>query len=276
MMMKISADVKKDNRSDEKRGISRNKSFRRKRLKTLARGKAKHIGFFEAIPLKILGCADGARGMPQNSDGSGWNSAFMNREINAYEEFCSRIWAALQLESEDSYAGMDQLIDSIMHTQVLLEETRRNLSAAAYHEDHAQAVRQNGEDKLTDTQVETRRAKERAKRLAFFQSRIDTLERQLTSYAAEFSRLRTKLTEEDNSTKLICERVMNHTLQRLDVYWSSVLRKHPQKAELPDAPAVRLTFRSEQTYMKQHEALRNKAEKLCTQMAEYFAGKEAA
>lgn len=250
-----------------KAGITKRKNnLRNKRLKSLAKGRVKNLGPIEAIKLKIAGHIDGAGGLPRMIDDNHWNSPFMNREINSYEEFCSRIWGSLQLENEDSYSYLDGLIRNIQQTQVLLEEAKYNLSAATHFDPQTDAVRKKGEEHLTEAQVKSRRAAEREKRLAPLRSKVRALEDKLSAEMTELSELHSQLVEDENTTRIICHRVKAHTLQRLDLYWNAALKKHTDSGGMPAVLAIDLTFLAEQVYKEAHEKLMDQVETLHVRM----------
>lgn len=229
------------------------------RLSSLKKGKVKRIGFFEKIGLKIAGYADGKRNLP--CDGvSGWMSPHLDKEVRSYDEFTSRMWGRLQVEEEEDYARLGELMDSIAHAKSLLDEAKSVLDGAETKEKSADNSRKKGESKLTDAQVSARRSNEKAKRLAPLKSRVSSLQSKLTSEIDEFSRLRNKIIEDNNSTRMICNRVRDHIYQRLDIYWNAALRKHSDKANMPVIPCVEVASRSEAVYMEPHKILMQKAE----------------
>lgn len=99
------------------------------RLSSLKKGKVKRIGFFERIGLKIAGYADGKRNLPRDG-ASGWMSPHLDKEIRSYDEFASQMWGRLQVEEEEDYARLGELMDSIAHTKSLLDEAKATLDGA--------------------------------------------------------------------------------------------------------------------------------------------------
>lgn len=237
----------------------KNNQIKKLRVSNLDKGKVKGIGFFEKTGLKIAGYADGKRGLPR-SDASGWMSPHTDREIRSYDEFASRMWGRLQVEEEETYARLGELMDSISHTKALLNEAKDELDEAEEKEKTADTSRKKGESKLTDAQVAARRSNEKAKRLAPLKSRINSLQSKLTAEIDEFSRLCNKITEDNNSTRMICNRVRDHIYQRLDIYWNAALRRHSEKAKMPVVPCVEVISRSEAVYMTPHKVIMQKAE----------------
>lgn len=237
----------------------KNTQQKKARIINLRRGKVKRIGLFEKLWLKIAGYFDGKRNLPRESD-SGWISPHMDKEVRSYDEFSSQMWGRLQVEEEEDYARLGQLMDSIAHTKSLLDEAEDSLEEAEAREKETDTSRKKGESKLTDAQVMARRSNEKAKRLAPFKGRVSSLQSKLTSEIDEFSQLRNKIIEDNNSTRMICNRVKDHIYQRLDIYWNAALRKHSGKAQMPVIPCVMVASRSEEVYMEPHKILMQKAE----------------
>ena len=235
----------------------------------------KQVGFLESVKLKCAGYIDGTRGLPKMTDNNCWNSAFINREINGYEELCSYIWAIHQLESKESYIRLDELTGNILQTKEFLKEAKYDLSVAGHDEEHSNVVRKNGEEKLTDAQVQFRRANEKEKHLAQFRSRVSVLEGELASGIAEFSELYGRLAEDDNTIRMICHCLKTHTLQRLDVYWNAALKKHPASGTMPAVLKVEVILKAEQKYIEMHKKKMDKAKMFIAQMLNDF-DKEAA
>lgn len=237
----------------------RNNQQKTARIANLENGKIRGIDFFEKLSLEIAGSSDGRRNLPRN-DVSGWTSPYLDREVRSYDEFASQIWGRLQVEDEEDYARLGELMESIAHTKSLLDEAKSTLGEAESKENSAGNMRKKGESKLTDEQVFARRSNEKVKRLAPLKSRISSLQSKLTSEIDEFSHLRNKIIEDNNSTRMICNRVRDHIYQRLDIYWNAALRKHSDKAKMPVVPCIKVESSSEAVYMEPHRILMQKAE----------------
>ena len=237
--------------------------MRRWRYIKVNTGKGRRVGFFEAIALKVTGFFDGRRGLPRQTDDKGWYSPFMNRDVNSYEEFCSHTWGSLQIENEEKYAHMEALMDEILRKQSLLVEARENLIAASKGESVQETHRKKGEDKLTDTQVLSRRKAERDKRLAPLKSKVSSLEQEVREAEVALSDLHSKLAEDDNTTRLICHRVREHILMRMDIYWNAALRLHTNSTALPVVPVLELKEEAEEVYLRPHKELMQRAREIC-------------
>lgn len=236
----------------------RNKQLKDSRISKLSKGKVKGVGFFEGIALKIRGRIDGTRNLPRESEDGGWVSPHLEREVRSFDEFASHMWGQLQIEEADEYARLGSLMDSIVDTKAQLEAARADLVEALSNEGTPSISRKYGESKLTDAQVAARRADERAKRMAPLRGCVSTLQNKLTAEVDEFSALRSKIIEDNNSTRMICARVRDHLFQRLNVYWNSALYKN---ARMPAVPSIEVAPRAEMVYMEPHKALMNRAER---------------
>lgn len=232
------------------------------RISCLHKGKLKGIGFFEGIGLKIRGRIDGTKNLPRECGDGHWLSPHLDREIRSYDEFSDTMFGQLQFEKQDEYERLGTLMDSLVHTKSQLESAEADLASALSSEAGVDTSRKYGESKLTDAQVAARRANERAKRLAPLRSRISTLHSKLVTEVEEFSSLRNKIIEDNNSTRMICARVRDHLLQRMDVYWNSAMIKHSENARMPVVPSIEVTSRAEATYMEAHKVLMQRAELL--------------
>lgn len=240
----------------------KNNQIRDSRIANLNKGKIKGVGFFEGIKLKFSGRIDGKRGLPREDSTGHWTSPHIDREIYSYDEFASKMWGQLQLEEEEAFARLGELMDSVVHIRTQLETAKDELESHTTVEGTVDNTRRHGESKLTEAQVVARRANERAKRISPLKNRVDSLQAKLIAEIDEFSRVRNKIIEDNNSTRMICSRVRDHLYQRLAVYWNSALCKHPENKNMPTTPCVDIVFHAEEIYMKPHQLLMQRAELL--------------
>lgn len=245
-------------RGKEDASVDREK-MRKQRHKKINNGKGKKVGFFETIGLKIKGSCDGRKGFLRQTNKEDWYSPFMNQEVNSFEEFCSHTWGSLQIENEGEYARLEELMDGIRRKKGFLEVARAELGVANKRESDSESARKKGEDKLTDVQVRARRKAEKEKKLAPLKNKAASLEQELKDAEETFSDLHSKLVEDDNTTRLICHRVRDHILMRLDVYWNSALRHHPDGASMPVVPTLELRDEAEEAYLRSHKELMKRA-----------------
>ncbi len=262
-------------RGQEAVSVNREK-MRKQRYKKVNTGKGKKVGFFESVGLKIKGFCDGRKGIPRQTDKDDWFSPFMNQEVNSFEEFCSHTWGSLQIENEGEYARLEELMDGIRQKKRLLEAAKADFAVAATRENDSEFARKKGEDNLTDAQIRARRKAEKEKKLAPVKKKVAGLEQELKNAEEAFSALHSKLVEDDNTTRLICHRVRNHILIRLDVYWNSALRRHPDGASMPVVPVIELEDEAEEAYLSLHKVLMKRAAAIRDAIQDEAAEKEVA
>ena len=248
----------------------------KQRHKKVNTGKGKKVGFFESIGLKIKGFCDGRKGFPRKTDDKDWYSPFMDQEVNSFEEFCSHTWGNLQIENEGEYARLEELVDGIRQKKGLLETARADLAVAVKKENNSEVVRKQGEDKLTDAQVKARRKAEKDKKLALLKSKVTGLEQELQAAEEAFLELHSQLIEDDNTTRLICHRVRDHILMRLDVYWNSALRHHTDGVSMPVVPMLKLEDEAEEVYFRPHKELMKRADAIHDAIQDESSEKEVA
>ena len=235
--------------------------LRSKRLHILEKGRIKTVGYLESLIIKIRGRSDGIHGLPVKTE-SNWISPQIDKEINSYEEFCSRMFGSLQIELEEEFAHLGGLIDSISHYQNELESAKERLDTQLKNYSPSLSVRKKGEERLTESQVQSRRIKEREKYLSSARGRVSSLESKLSFQIDEFYALKNRIVEDYNSTRLICNRAKDYILQRIDIYWNSAYRKHPESKTMPAIPNVVFLFNAEKAYTEPHKKLMEKAESL--------------
>ena len=250
--------------------------MRKQRHKKVNNGKGKKVSFLESIGLKIKGFCDGRKGFPRQIGKEDWYSPFINQEVNSFEEFCSHTWGSLQIENEGEYARLKELMDGIRQKKGLLEVARAELGVANRRESDSESARKKGEDKLTDAQIRTRRKAEKEKKLAPLKNKVAGLEQELKDAEEAFSDLHSKLVEDDNTTRLICHRVRDHILMRLDVYWNSALGRHPDGASMPVVPTLELKDEAEEAYLRPHKELMKRAAAIHDAIQDEAAEKEVA
>lgn len=243
----------KDNMSSYKNKI------RRKRYRGLNNGKRKGLNLVELLKLNFLGRRDGRKGLPRTAEDNVWGSPFIDSELQAYEEFCSRTWGGLQIENEDRYARLEELTNILQSKEKLLKDARSELSELIREENLLEPVRKRGEDKLTEAQVKARRYAEREKRMLPIRRKVTCLEGEIETNLEEFAELHSGLLEDDNSTRLICNRVKDHVLMRMDTYWNAALLQHREGNSMPTVPLIDFKNAAEEIYMKPHKELMARA-----------------
>ena len=232
--------------------------MRRLRHKKMVNGKRKRVGILEYILLKHAGKKDGRRGLPRKTEEGSWRSPFMDREKNGYAEFCAHTWGSLQIENEERFAELEKEMDTVRKKEEILEEAVSTLESANKIEFEAgkgAVPRKNGEENLTEAQVLSRRKTEAARRLAPLRSRVTSLENELKEEEDKLFKLYTSITEDENTTRMICYRLKEHLLMRMDVYWESALLFHHEGDDMPVLPEQEFSNEAEDKYMQQHREL---------------------
>ena len=248
----------------------------RYQTRLLARGKARRIGWLEAIPLKLAGHRDGTRGLPKKDDAGEWASAVLSRESHSFKEFCDRTWGRLQIDLAERFSRLGYLTEEAGRLENRLEEIQQELEKAeGTTTSDSLTERHKGEELLSENQIKHRRARENDRRLQPYRSARQMIEIKLRECLQEAIAIRSEITEANNAARLICERVMDHTRQRLDVYWQSAIDSHPEGGRLPAVPSVRLVPEAEIVYFQQHRPfLEDTAEKISYLSLKYDITKE--
>lgn len=223
------------------------KQFHKKQISSLKRGKIKSLGFFEKMALRHAGRRDGKRGLPAKEDGI-WRSPYLDAEVKKYQEFCFKMWGRLQLTSEDSLTRVSQLLETIPETERALAESKTALADECKRIRLRCGTRRKGEETLTEEQVYRRREKEFSSQLLPLQGRVHTLEKILEQETEELLFLRSSLKELEQSTSMICGRVLEHTKLRAAAYWDAALKHHPENLSLPMTPVLEIVREAELTY----------------------------
>ena len=167
-------------------------------------------------------------------------------------------------------------MDGIRQKKRLLEAAKADFAVAATRENDSESARKKGENNLTDAQIRARRKAEKEKKLAPVKKKVAGLEQELKNAEEAFSSLHSKLIEDDNTTRLICHRVRDHILMRLDVYWNSALRCHPDGASMPVVPVIELADEAEEAYLSLHKVPMKRAAAIRDAIQDEAAEKEVA
>ena len=242
-------------------------NIRQNRLSFLENNKIKDLGLLEKRRLISIGRSDGSRSLPRKTDDGVYTSPYIEREINSYVEFTYKTYASLQVEIESEFSRLGYLMDSIGRASRELEEISKELEiqkSAALNK-----VRKNGESRLTDAQVISRRLSEKAKLLDPIVKRESELKTIIKDEIDEFIKIRAKIIEDNNSTRLICNRVRERINQRILVYWDAALVKD---SKIPVVPAIELKSDAEEVYLGPHKAFLDDVERF----ADEIKDKEAA
>ncbi len=231
----------------------------RKNAAMLRSGKARSLGPAETLFMRWAGRSDASRGLPCQAEDEVWISPRMRQEQDRFAEFTDRTWGALQIAAAPSYTRMGALCDRLQEILSELDGLRRDRQ----ERDRSRGSlsdRRHGEENLSESQVQSRRRREEAKKSAPLGARIRSLEEEAANLRGALSALLHDVKEANHVTRLICERVMHHSLQRMDVYWNSAYAHHPKAGQMPAVPQITLIPVAEETYFTQHEPLLTRAQ----------------
>lgn len=214
----------------------------------LRRGKNRKLGILETIGLKLAGKADGKAGLPKDAGSGRWSSAFMAKEETSFAEYCDRLWGNQQIKLHSAHAQRD-----VAYAEILSLTARMALLT----ENAPQAVdfsfsRKQGEEELSQTQVEERRAREFSRERSAYLAEVDALEGELAERYKELELVHSYIQESDNAARLISQRVMDRCYQRLEVYWRAAYRVHPEASKMPASSGCVLSSQAEDTYFSKH------------------------
>ncbi len=227
----------------------------------LAKGKPYRLQFFELFMLKYAGWKDGKAGLPKQTEAGDWTSARLRKELDAYEEYCDVAWGKLQVDLRWAYMACDSFIDEILRLKercAYEKPPELPTDTPAYH------IRKRGEEALSETQVFARRKREAEARLASKRREFSHTQQAIRECYEELSLLHSFILEANHAVSLVCERVMNHTRQRIDVYWRAAYRVHPEKERLPAPYAPLRLSNAEAIYREHHTGTESAIEKLLT------------
>jgi len=217
--------------------------------KELRKGKTKGLYIYEIIHMFLLGIVDGKKGVPKENEEGIWVSSIINKQKNEYEEYCDKKWGYIQIELKDFHEHCDILMKEIPLIGNKLEiarEQEKKYEPAVFE-------RKRGEENLSDNQIIARRKREETKRKTKNHAEVAKLEEELSSKYYELLKEHNHIVETTNGVRMICERVMKHTNQRLDVYWRAVLRVHPDKEHMPMVVTELKESQAEKTYFLHHK-----------------------
>lgn len=243
-------------------------NLRNQRIKSLDKGKTKSLGFFEKISMKYAGWVDSRKGLFRcNTDGV-WQSSILKQEVDSFEEFCAEQIGRLKIEEEEVFKQMNVCFDEVIPLRKKLFDAKKRLKEAEAVEVDL-SLRKEGEENLTEVQVVARRSRERDELLQPLKISVDQYEKQLSDTVKDiFSKL-SQIKESFDSTVKICNRILQHSQRRIDVYWRSAMR---HISELPALPAVSFSNSAEKSFADHYDKVVARAEKLREELASELYG----
>lgn len=225
---------------------------KKRRIRELQRGRVKSISLLEHIYLTIQGRRDGKLGLPREDDVCAWNSPILQKELDAQEEKCEKLWGTSQILLQPYYIRTESLLTVIAQLQQKIAERTSLLEAPS---EDALTARKRGEEHLSEEQVHARRSRETEKRNAGIRAQIKAYRDEMEQHYEELAVIQRYIKESDHTARMTCQRIKDHTRQRIDCYWRAAFRTHPDNNRLPAAPAVLNETSAELTYHSQYEQL---------------------
>ena len=232
--------------------------MRDSQMEHLKKGKIRPVGPIESFLVRRQGKNDGSKGLPKQMQSGMWCSPWMKKDEAAYEESCSKAWGYVQLILTEEYALIGRLLDQAERIEgevaELLAQKPEEPSASE------QTYRMKGEEDLSEDQVRRRRNREFVRRTARYNARVTELKAQITETRKRLEEVLNYVLEVCKGTRMCCERVRNHVIQRRNLYWESAYANHARKADMPAFPEpIPQTSLSETKYMAQHKVMEEDA-----------------
>jgi len=219
--------------------------------------KPERLSASEKKKLEKLGKRDGHHALPKQNEDGVWTSPLLQDEVNAYDEFCTFTWGELQKKHEGTYREIHHLCQEIHRTEESLDAQRK---AAPPPPDLT--ARLNGEEKLSEPIVRTRRQREYEKQNAGYFSKLRQTEAALNQACRRLSELCSTTESAEKTTAMLCEQAVASTMKRVTVYWQGALKVHPMFDEIPPNPEVTLKSNAESDYFSQNRAIKDEAARI--------------
>lgn len=251
------------NSSDQEVKVMNKSELRNRRMQSLDKGKIKSLGFFEKMTMKHAGKTDGRNGLLRSNEEGIWQSSFLKQEIDAFEEFCAAQYGGLKMEEEEEFRQMNILFDKVVPLRKKFSDSQALLEEAEGQEVDI-TRRKEGEENLTEVQVNARRTRERDEELLPIRKKRDDNKVELEKTVDEIFERLSQVKESFDSTVKITNRILQHSQMRVDVYWRSAMR---YMQELPAVPNVNFTSVSEKAFRDHYENVVARAEKLRMELA---------
>ena len=228
--------------------------------KMLMRGKAKPIGIIERLIVRLYGKADGQHELIRQKEDT-WSSAFINQEHNSLGEHCDKVWGQLQITNAGLLYRLGTLVEKLQEYKIEYEDIDNELAHAEQNGLELGAVRKRGEENLPESQIKARRARELVKTLSPLKAKKAGMEEQIRKAFDEAVEIRNLIIENANAARHVCDRITNHTRQRIDTYWRAAMTTHPKSADMPAYIEFEFDSEAEKTYFDHHNELIKEADK---------------
>ena len=258
-------------------GFSRNEVWRWKTAKRFSNrwklryASSKSLGLLEKGILSIEGQLDSKHQLIKKV-GNTWTSPFVIKEVDSLQEYCAKAWGALQNDNTYLLAKAKYLMVDIERCSKRIKKIEDEIENVKKRT--SLAARKRGEEDLSESVVTARRTKELNRELMPLKSLQDHLEKQIHNNFDAVNAIANALNEFRNTTMIICEKVSEHSRQRIDYYWRSVLFARPDDTELPVMPEYEIPSKYEEFFVKRHNELLLEIEDLNKLINEMYSRKE--
>ncbi|MBO4926724.1 MAG: hypothetical protein J5379_00515 [Clostridiales bacterium] len=213
--------------------------------------------------MKKLGKTDGRNGLPRKADNGVVTSPIIDQMVNEFEEYNLRSWTLHEVKILDYLTELRIALDRVKDAEQACALAQEELDAISASLDSLPIEVKDGESKLSKEAVTMRRVREREKEKASYVSRVKQKKAELSSCVNTIFNTRSLIYEANNANRMVTEKVLYHTRQKLDYYWNFAMKKHPDKLKLPVLPtAIIIIPKGEITYFEHHREVLLEADEI--------------
>lgn len=229
--------------------------------------RVKNIGLIERHFLRKEGESDGAIGLPkQNKDGL-WVSPLIEREMNAFQESSDKLYGHLQISTKELYVEANMLTDAIKKSMADIYSIDKEIKNTSSEFDMKK--KNKGEENLSNEQIASRRSRELNGMLAGMRNKREQLLDQTEKSYYRLLELKSKIMVLNDVTKFMNEKVKDHTLQRIDLYWNAAYRYYLDQESMPPVPQITLSSNAENVYYERHKNIDEKSMRIIESYESY-------
>ncbi len=205
--------------------------------------KSKGVGFFASIPHKMAGKRDGRQSIMLNTD-SFLVSPYMQRLEKRYEETASDLYLNLMRVSQKIQIEIHSLETEILRLEKDIARKSKYISEASESFDFDRVEK--GEENLDASIVRARRNREFNRSIGQHRSALSSMMRRRVEAEDELSTKQATLDELKAHTMVSVRKVKDNIESRMAIYYRSLLKHHPESANL--LSVVELELREPEEY----------------------------
>lgn len=199
-------------------------------MKKLKVTKVEKISFISQMNLKNVGKKDGLANLPQEDVEGYWTTPFIEKEIREMNDKQYSLLILMEQFVKKEYENIDVLAQEILQRKARINTLKRLIPDDLTEGELKR--RKRGEEELDDTQVISRRKREHQKRIAEVENKIKIIEEEVLKKQYELDVVKAFLTEINYLVEVVCDKMKNLSLQRINLYWRSLIR-YSDKKEIP-------------------------------------------